>query len=241
MFSWFLIIIPVITIIIVIVLFKTLFSHHLSSALRKLQNLHQDNIEKEIALNAEIELAKKEREEGVIKGRQEAIQIRQQAKEETDKLREESSTKARQEAERIIELAKEEASRLKMQREKEVKNEVIVLAIELLRRFFSTNNYQQINQVILDEFKDTMTGIDIANKQGVPFKKVYIISAIPISDVQKENIKAIIQSKVNYQLEFEEKVDNNIIAGLIVRLGDLELDGSIQTKLQRIVQNIEYR
>jgi F0F1-type ATP synthase delta subunit len=54
-------------------------------------------------------------------------------------------------------------------------------------------------------------------------------------DKQKSTIQDILFDKTTYKAEFEEKIDEAIISGLVIDLGSLVLDGSLSNKLRKII------
>ena len=66
-------------------------------------------------------------------------------------------------------------------------------------------------------------------------KTAQITSAIALSKAQKDNIIAILNDTENASnVDIEEKVDKDIIGGLIVRVGDKQIDESIKRKLKTL-------
>ena len=63
-----------------------------------------------------------------------------------------------------------------------------------------------------------------------------ITTAIPISEELRNNIITHIKAKNNNQIELKEVVDKKIIGGVIVRLGDKQLDASILTEISELRQ-----
>ncbi|MGE0561887.1 MAG: ATP synthase F1 subunit delta [Flavobacteriales bacterium] len=83
--------------------------------------------------------------------------------------------------------------------------------------------------------------VDIANafieayKEHHNIKTAYVTSAVALSAEQKENIKKLINKTYNSTIELVEKVDGEIIGGIILRVEDKQVDESIKRKLQNLV------
>jgi F-type H+-transporting ATPase subunit delta len=66
-------------------------------------------------------------------------------------------------------------------------------------------------------------------------KTAQVTSAIPLSSAQKEQVIAIIKSSNQTEsVELTEIVDPTIIGGMIVRVGDKQIDESIKRKLTNL-------
>lgn len=84
---------------------------------------------------------------------------------------------------------------------------------------------------IIDEFDgmlDAHYGIE----------KVEVITALPLSDMEKENIKKSMETVLNKKVVLSSKVQEDIIAGLIIRIGDRLIDGSVITKLKTLEKEL---
>lgn len=69
-------------------------------------------------------------------------------------------------------------------------------------------------------------------------RKVEIISTVPLSKEQLNRIKQLIQEKFGNDLVAINKVQKNIIGGLIIRFGDIVIDQSLRTRLDRIEKEL---
>ena len=63
-----------------------------------------------------------------------------------------------------------------------------------------------------------------------------IISAIPLTDAEREALVARLESQYGAGLDVRYVVDPAILGGLIVRVGDKLIDGSVATKLAAMKQ-----
>lgn len=65
-----------------------------------------------------------------------------------------------------------------------------------------------------------------------------VISAIPLSDEQKQHITGELQQRYNQPLRIRFAVDESLIGGLIIRVGDQVLDNSLRVRLNEIQRNM---
>jgi len=234
MLLWQLILIQVVTFIAIIIFLRLLFYRHLSIALKRLQQLHQQNLEKEVALTKELERAKLERQEEVERGRREANILRDKAREEAEKLKEQILLKARQDAETLLKEASKETEVLKYKVLSELEESSVNLAMGLVREIFKPQARQELQRELVDELIEELRKIE-KERLKVKTKKVEVISSYPLLDNQRNAIKEIIENVIGYSLQLEEKIDTSIISGLIINLGDLVLDGSLSNKLRKVI------
>jgi len=69
--------------------------------------------------------------------------------------------------------------------------------------------------------------------------KVHLTTANPLTDSQRKDILEFVKSAYDFSsVEMEEKVDEDLIGGLVLRIDDKQIDGSIKRKLQDIKQEL---
>lgn len=61
-----------------------------------------------------------------------------------------------------------------------------------------------------------------------------VITAVEINEDIKNRVKGKLENKFSKQIELESKIDPEIIAGMIVEIGDKIIDGSVKTKLENM-------
>jgi F0F1-type ATP synthase delta subunit len=238
MLIWQLILIQAITALGIFIFLRLLFSRDLSAALKRLQELQRQNIEKEIALNKEFELAKQERQAEIEKGRDEAKKLKDLARQEAEKAKEQALLKAKQEAETLLAHAAQERELLKHQLSQQIEETSVNLALGMIRDIFSQEARQELQRELVDELITELRKIE-KEKLKVETKKALVVSSYPLLDNQKNAVRTILQDTLGCPIELEEKTDTAIISGLIINLGGLILDGSLQNKLRKIIPSIK--
>lgn len=65
-----------------------------------------------------------------------------------------------------------------------------------------------------------------------------ITSASPLHSSTREKIVAKVQDSVKGQLEIEEKIDESLIGGFVVRMGDMQIDASVSNQFNNLKQRL---
>lgn len=60
------------------------------------------------------------------------------------------------------------------------------------------------------------------------------ITAIPMSQEELKQLEAKLSSKYNKNVTLENKIDESILGGVLVRLGNEEIDGTVKTRLTKM-------
>ena len=66
-----------------------------------------------------------------------------------------------------------------------------------------------------------------------------VTTAVALSDQQVSDITEQLSRSLGKTIRTEAKVDPSIIGGLVVRVGDRLVDGSVRTRLKRLREELE--
>ncbi len=65
-------------------------------------------------------------------------------------------------------------------------------------------------------------------------ERASVASAVPLDDQQRERLAQYLQDLTGKEIQLTTNVDESIVAGLVVRVGDRLMDGSARTKLRNL-------
>lgn len=68
--------------------------------------------------------------------------------------------------------------------------------------------------------------------------KVFVTSAVPLPDDQAESLKQVLRDRIHLEPLLEATVDPNLLGGLKIRIGDIQYDGSVRTRIDTIRQRV---
>lgn len=113
--------------------------------------------------------------------------------------------------------------------------EKIFHSFEKISKSFITlitkNGREAYLPVIAKSFEDQVK----AHRGIVPMT---LISAVPLDSKVKDSIIAKVQASVKGQLEIEEKIDESLIGGFVVRMGDTRIDASVLSQFNNLKQRL---
>ena len=231
---WQLILIQLVTFIFIILFLRWLLSTHIGQALKRLQQLNQQNMEKEKALKEELERAAKEIKRKLEEGHQQAEDIRKQARVDSEKDRENMLIRAKEEAQVMVSGAVRDCQRKKTELALEMQQKAVYLAADMIGYIFTEQNQKDLHARLIDELISDIKNLaqDKVKAQG---DKAKLISAYELNDNQRKKIKEILSSKLGRDIELVESIDKDIVDGLVIKLGGFVIDGSIKNKLKKIL------
>jgi len=81
---------------------------------------------------------------------------------------------------------------------------------------------------IFDELKDTAEGVI----------DVTVTSAAPLDNGQRDALSAALQRRLKRQVRLHCETDPSLLGGAVLRAGDLVIDGSVRSRLDRIAYEL---
>ncbi len=67
---------------------------------------------------------------------------------------------------------------------------------------------------------------------------VDVISAFAIDDAEANALAAALKARLQREVKLSTSVDQSLIGGLIIRAGDLVIDGSVRGKLNKLSETM---
>lgn len=68
--------------------------------------------------------------------------------------------------------------------------------------------------------------------------KVIAITAVPMEEKSKSKLITVLSNKFNKKVELHNKVDNNVLGGVLLRIENKQLDGTIKGQLKSMDKTI---
>ena len=114
--------------------------------------------------------------------------------------------------------------------------------VKLIESLFNNkinNNLKNFLKILVEKGRiSSLKSIELTFKQLLNDKNNIIegtvISAIPLTDEKVKELEEKLSKKYNKNVTLENKVDQSILGGVLVRLGNTQIDGSVKTRLDNI-------
>jgi len=110
---------------------------------------------------------------------------------------------------------------------------------EMFRTMFNPLTLTFINMVLERHREEYLAGISryfldlMKTEQGI--QPAEMVTAVPLDESLRRSVLSLIAKKFDVrQVDLNETVDERLIGGFVLRVGDQQLDASLSTKLKRI-------
>lgn len=188
----------------------------------------RENAEKEaraIISQAQTEASQKVRE-ATERAEVAARDVMVEAEAEAAKARENARAEAQLERDRIL---------------ADLRGQISALAIAAAQRLIGEALDESRQHALIEEFfSGVKTGqVVVLEGKTISGATAEVTSALPLSSMEQETVKDDILSKIGEQATVTFRVDPNILGGIIIRVGDKVLDGSVAGQLEELRQELQ--
>jgi F-type H+-transporting ATPase subunit delta len=109
------------------------------------------------------------------------------------------------------------------------------------------DNHQMIKNLVLLLIKNSVTDCinDLVENYGnfldthLGRQRIAVTTAVPLSDSEIESMTKTVKQIVNKDVVLDTHIDEAIIGGVVIRIGDQLLDGSVKTQLNEMRKTIK--
>ncbi len=188
----------------------------------------RENAEKE----AEEILAKAQQDAGKIvreateRGEQVRVEIKEAAESEIVKIREDAAGDAQQEKEKVL---------------GDLRGQVAALSIAAAQKVIGESLDEKRQRVLIDDFfSGIKTGkVVLLEGKSITGTSAEVTSALPLTKKEQETVSKDVIGKLGESATISFRVDPNILGGLVIRIGDKILDGSVAGKLESLSRSLQ--
>jgi F-type H+-transporting ATPase subunit b len=199
------------------------------------QGLEDARVASEARANAE-----KEAEAILAQAQQEAAQQVREATERAEETAREIRAAAEKEAAQIHEVAAAESEQAQTQALGELRGQVAAIAIAAAQKMIGEALDEKRQHALIEEF---FSGVEkgkvvLLEDERFTGSSAEVTSALPLTETEQEIVRAEVVGKMGSGASISFRVDPSILGGLVIRVGDKVLDGSVAGKLEGLRQSL---
>jgi F-type H+-transporting ATPase subunit b len=193
------------------------------------QGLEDARVASEARANAEKEAAKV-----LAEAQAEAGKVVREATERAASAGKDVKAAAEAEAAKAREAAMGEAELERNRILGDLRGQVAALAIAAANKLVGETLDEKKQRALIDEFFSGVKGGKVVVAEGLTGDSAEVTSALPLTSDEQNSVKKSVSVK-----EVSFKVDPSILGGLVIKVGDKVLDGSVAGKLEGLRQTLK--
>ena len=199
------------------------------------QGLEDARVAGEARANAE-----KEAREILTKAQAEANQKIREATDRAESAAREVQARTEEEAAKTRESALAEAALERDRVLADLRGQIAGLAIAAAQRLIGEALDERRQHALIEEFFSGVRSgkVTVLEGESLSGASSEITSALPLTPAEQEAVKRDVLSKIGDQATVTFRVDPSILGGLVVRVGDKVLDGSVSGQLEGLRQSL---
>lgn len=212
---------------------------HVSGAMGHLQKLNEDLIKQQKDLKDKMAESQREHEMKMNKLEQDISTQQTKAREEANKTIEETKTRALAEREKIISEAVQTREKMKLEVMSEMEGQAVQHAKTMVAEFLQGDLRKMTHEALVLQALEGIKDLPTENFQVKAGTAGVISTPEPLSEDLKKKISKVFQDKMKGDVSFKEEVNEALVAGVVLKVGNLVIDGSLTNRLGEAASRIK--
>lgn len=228
----------IVVLVILILVIKRLLLNDTMRAVNRINQVEAEVRKKEEDIRKEIQEHEKELQARKAEAEEEVKREREAAEKEVAALKEQTVAEARKEGDQIVQEAKKNAAKLQQQIDAEIQEKVAEYSGQVFKLVFSEKMNEALDRQFIGELLDALDELD-ASSITVDTTEVECVTSHPLDDEQRQRLETLLHEKFGEDMSLNASVNEDLLAGIIIKVGSLEIDGSLLNRYQEAVEEIK--
>ncbi|MFH1578382.1 MAG: F0F1 ATP synthase subunit delta [Candidatus Omnitrophota bacterium] len=214
---------------------RKILQRNVVKATDHLEQLSAEYVKKDEAIKKKLEETQRQCQEILANAQKDAQkqqgEIIAKAEAERDKI----INKAQEKGEEFVQQAERTRQALISEINQKIEEKAVQRAADLVQAVLPEHIREEIHRRWLDEL--IASSLEQLERLHIPEGdlEAKIVSAFTLNPKQLQGLKAKVKEKLGRDIDIKEEVNPDIVAGLVVNLGSLVLDGSLKFKIQEAI------
>ncbi len=233
-----LILVAVVTFVLIVVGLRKLLYSQISAEKKRLQLMVDESSKKVEVLRGQIEEAKAEYDRKIAQAKEDAQKLMADAQKEAEELRTKHLQETRRETDKMVKAAQAKKESMEREIHSMAARKSIHFSKAIIKQVLTADCLGATHDVMIEEISRQIVNIDLGQMREA-IKEVEIVTIFPLTKERKEMLRQQLSSKLKMDIELKETIDDSLVAGILIKLGRLILDGSLANKLRIAIDQLE--
>ena len=214
---------------------RSILSRKISKATWDLEELSRDYVAKKEEADKLIEKAQRESKMVGARVKQEAEQAKEKIIQEAQDQREQVLKEANKKGMEITRKAERNVEYLRGELDQKIDERAREKVMALLLQSVPETFFKEVHQGMmagLDQGEFELKHLKLAED----VKDAGVVCAFALTDKQKDELKQKLKKRIGSDVALKEKIDPGLIAGFMITIGSVVIDGSLKYKMEKAMQ-----
>ena len=228
---WQLIVLQVVTFGVLVFLLRQFLYQQVTHSQDRLEQLVQENRKREQGLKDKREEMENEFKTRMTEHNEKMAQLLAATEAESQRKKEQILQEAEKDGKMVLAEAETYRDRIKSQIVAEMEEKAMNLAADIIGCVFSARLARGIHAELADELIEE---IDKNDGNGLQLDAEVVEVSVPfsLSEEQLERIRNSFSTKMERQVKVIQTIDEGLMTGMVIRVGNSVLDGSLRNKIK---------
>jgi F0F1-type ATP synthase delta subunit len=222
---------------VVLVLIRLVVGTHAARTVKRVRQVEHEVREKELKIKSQIEQHDAELMERKQALEAELQELRESAKRECARLKEQAIAEAKQERAKIIDQARKSEEKLKEQYRREMDEKAVGYAGRVFELVLGDLLSADLDARFIDEIIDALEEIE-PGTVDVDSDSAVVTSARELGADQLSRLESALKKGFGDGVSITTATDENILGGVVFKLGSMEVDGSLRNRFTEAVEEV---
>jgi len=232
------IVIHIVALLVLVVFIRMIIIGHARKATKQVKHVESEVRKKEEDIKREISEHEKDFNEKKAESDRQLQMQRDESKREAARLKEQSVAEAKKESHKIIEQAHKNEQKIRDQIARQMEEKTVEYGGQVFKLVFSDLMTGAINEQFIKELIDALDEIE-KGSIVVDSPEASVVTSHPMEDAQKKRLESVLRDKFNADATISETTDETLLGGLILKMGSLEIDGSLKNRYKEAVEEVK--
>jgi ATP synthase delta (OSCP) subunit len=207
-------------------------------AATKLRDAEAELSRKEEAVRKRIDENESEFRRKSSEAQEALVRTKEAMEKDVSKSRDALLEEARKERDRILDEATRSKEKLRQELIREAQVKTLEHAGRVYEMVFSEELGLTLDHAFLDELLAALDEMDTGSITiSAPF--IEVVCSHPLAAAHRARLKEIVMRKFDVNLDIQETVVPDLIAGVKIKLGSLEIDGSLKNRFNEAIEQLK--
>jgi F-type H+-transporting ATPase subunit delta len=192
--------------------------------------------QKDAEISKKLEELKRQSQEIIANAQKEALAHKEAHEKQLLQEKAKVLAEAHQQADEVIKQADNARLALMADMNNKIDERAVAKAVDILSASIPENIRQDLHHAWFEALLSS--SYEQLDRLKIPegLNQVNVISAFALSDDQRKRLQDKLQEKLRFDITLTEQVDPAIIAGLVMSIGSLFMDGSLKFKIEEVAR-----